>query len=231
MSKKAVGKPGSEKSELIYDPKFRLASTIRIRHDWVMKFSSNDSQMMNDGLCDAENSLLLVVDIQQRLLSAMPEKSSSMMLDCIQVLMRSANFLGIPVIATEQYPKGLGHTDDHVKQAFPATAEVFEKTSFSCCAVNTLMAAIKDSGRTQIVIAGQEAHVCVLQTALQLKAAEFTVFVVEDAICSRKLDHQINAIQRMRYHAVDVVNHESVVFEWLRDASHPEFKLLSSLIR
>lgn len=93
------------------------------------------------------------------------------------------------------------------------------------------MNALNTSGRTQVILAGMETHVCILQTALELKRADREVFVIEDAVCSRTEEHHQNALARLRHSDVVVTNTESVLFEWLRDASHAEFKNISRLIR
>jgi nicotinamidase-related amidase len=196
-----------------------------------MKSLSKNLPATNTGLCNAEQSILLVVDIQQRLTAAMPEEQSGIMLRNTHRLLQSAACLNIPLLVTEQYPQGLGNTHANLKQTFPANTLIFEKTSFSCCAANGFISALRKSGKTQIIISGQETHVCVLQTALQLKAEGFAVFVVEDATCSRSATHHSNAVLRMRHHNIEITNHESVLFEWLGDASHPDFKSLSMLIR
>ncbi|MEE9345309.1 MAG: isochorismatase family protein [Methylococcales bacterium] len=105
---------------------------------------------------------------------------------------------------TKQYPKGLGNTHASLKQAFPANTLIFEKTCFSCCAANDFISALRESGKTQVLISDQETHVCVLQTALQLKTEGFTIFVVEDATCSRSVTHHSNAVLRMRHHNIEM---------------------------
>ena len=85
--------------------------------------------------------------------------------------------------------------------------------------------------RKQIILAGLEAHVCVLQTALELLHNGYQVYVVEDAICSRKAEHKFYALQRMQQQGITITNYESVLFEWLRDASHPDFRSISGLLR
>ena len=93
------------------------------------------------------------------------------------------------------------------------------------------METVQRSRRKQIILAGMEAHVCVLQTALELHATGLQIFVVEDAVCSRRMKNKINALARLRQAGVIVTNTESVLFEWLRDAGHEHFKTISALIR
>ncbi len=196
-----------------------------------MKSSSRKHHTKYTDLCEAEQSLLLIVDIQQRLTTVMPDDQLGKMLHNTQILLQGATSMDIPVVATEQYPKGLGRIHSDIKQVLPAKTQVFEKTGFSCCSSNGFINTLKNSARTQIIISGIETHICVLQTALQLKANGFSVFVVDDATCSRLASHHSNALARMRQHDIEITNHESVLFEWLGDASHPDFKLLSNLIR
>lgn len=137
----------------------------------------------------------------------------------------------MPVLVTEQYPKGLGATDPEVFGQLPANVRRFEKTAFSCCAAEGFMQALKSTERRQIVVLGQVTHVCVLQTAFDLLEAGYRVFVVEDGVCSRRVGHKRNALERMARAGVSVTNLESVLFEWLADATHPQFKAWSGLIR
>lgn len=183
------------------------------------------------GLLNIEQSQLLIVDVQSRLLEAMPPADAQTLLDNSAKLLKAADLLELPVLLTEQYPKGLEHTAETVKQALPASAHCFEKTVFSCCGSAEFNQALHAGAKNQVVIVGQEAHVCVLQTAFELLRQGFDVFVVEDAVCSRAVQHKENALRRMRQAGVGIVNHESVLFEWLRDARHPHFKMISALVR
>ncbi|MEQ8660119.1 MAG: isochorismatase family protein, partial [Gammaproteobacteria bacterium] len=147
------------------------------------------------------------------------------------LLARSSELLEVPVFRTEQYPQGLGATHPGVAAALPASTTGFEKQSFSCCGAVGFDDALGASGRDQVVLVGMEAHVCVLQTALDLRRAGREVFVVEDAICSRRLENYQNALDRMRQNDVHVVSAESVVFEWMGSAAHPRFKAVQALLR
>jgi nicotinamidase-related amidase len=182
-------------------------------------------------LLSAANSLLTIIDIQAKLSAVMPETEAQLMKANTVILLKAAGFLSIPVLLTEQYPKGLGATDTNISQKLPEATQVFEKTGFSCCVAKGFCAALESSGRKQIILAGLEAHVCVLQTALELRHIGYQVYVVEDAICSRKAEHKFYALQRMQQQGVTIINYESVLFEWLRDASHPHFSRISDLLR
>jgi nicotinamidase-related amidase len=185
----------------------------------------------HSSLLSAENSLLVVVDLQPRLSAAMPEPDAELKTVNAGKLVEAAGLLDIPVLVTEQYPKGLGSTAASVVEKLPETAQVFEKTGFSCCAAKGFTQALQDSRRKQIVLVGQETHVCVLQTALELLHEGYQIHVVMDAVCSRKTEHKHYALQRMQYQGAIITNYESVLFEWLRDSTHPHFKHLSGFLR
>ncbi len=176
-----------------------------------------------------DNSFLVIIDIQQRLLSAMPEHRGKAMVSQAAILGQVADQLNIPIVVTEQYPKGLGETVE-VLQAHISSSNKIEKTCFSCADSKAFMSSLRSSHRRQVVLTGMEAHICVLQTALALLAQGFQVFVVEDAICSRTQQNQDNALQRLRQAGVIITNTESAVFEWLANAKHSEFRTLSKLI-
>lgn len=182
-------------------------------------------------LCTSSDSILLAIDLQPRLAAAMREEDWQQVSENSRRLLTAAKLLEIPVLLSEQYPKGLGNTDERISQNIPQRAHCVEKTSFSCCQADDYLTILKQSGRRQAVIVGMESHVCVLQTAIELLQSQYSVFVVEDAICSRNTAHTQNALNRLRQSGAVISNHESVLFEWLRDARHEHFKAISALIR
>jgi nicotinamidase-related amidase len=180
-------------------------------------------------LVSASKSSLLLVDIQERLLPAIAEPQR--VIDKSAILLKAAQELGLPVTVSEQYPKGLGRTSPELAIK---DAVVMEKLAFSCWRDEAMRAhfiKLHDGGRPQVILAGIEAHVCVLQTCIDLAMAGFAVFAVSDAMSSRKPESAELAIQRMRADGVQVVNTEMVVFELLEKAGTAEFKGLSGLIR
>jgi nicotinamidase-related amidase len=181
--------------------------------------------------CNQATSQLLVIDIQERLGAAMPQKVLARVMRNVTLLMTAADRLGIPVTVSEQYPKGLGATDARIATAIPSAARRIEKTCFSCADAEGFAPVIDDARRRQVILAGMESHVCVLQTAMDLLAAGFQPFIVEDAVCSRKLENYENALQRLQAAGAVIATAESVVFEWLRDARHEHFKALSAMVR
>jgi nicotinamidase-related amidase len=182
-------------------------------------------------LCRAGDARLVVIDVQTRLAAAMGEADRARVLGNLAVLLEAARALEVPVVATEQYPKGLGPTEPAVAGRLPEATRRVTKTSFSCRPAEGFLTALEDPPRAQVVIAGMEAHVCVLQTAFDLHDVGYRVFVVEDAVCSRAPGNHRNALERLRQGGVEVTCTESVVFEWLGDARHPRFKALSALLK
>lgn len=181
-------------------------------------------------LARAEDSLLLLVDLQDKLLAGITPEIRHAVLRHAGILAQAARLLEIPVLVSEQYPQGLGATATEIRPHLTDVAPA-EKTRFSCCGVDALDARLQASGRRSIVLAGVETHICVLQSALQFLAAGFTPFVAEDATASRQPAHKANALARLRQAGVVVSNTESILFEWLGDARHPRFKAVSALIR
>lgn len=187
--------------------------------------------MKQTNLLNSDDSLLVIVDLQTKLSAVMPAEMASLTTANTIRLLEAANKLDIPLLVTEQYPQGLGATEERISNSFSLSTPIFDKTGFSCCASTGFCDALQTSERKQIILVGQETHVCILQTALELLQRGLQVFVVADAVSSRNPEHKINALQRMQQQGVIVTNYESVLFEWLRTASHPEFKAISALLR
>ena len=181
-------------------------------------------------MANSQDSVLGVVDVQEKLAKAMPDGVRERLNKQIKILLTAAKQLGIPVIVTEQYPKGLGPTEPDLQQNLPVGTKTIEKTCFSCLRSEDFRYQLAATLRKQVILVGMETHICVLQTALALKAENFSVHVAEDGVCSRSKSNQYNALQRMRHAGVVISNVESVLFEWLGDATHGDFKALAKLI-
>ena len=186
--------------------------------------------MSSDYLCDAANSCLLIIDIQEKLTAAMPQKVTRRIISNTGILLQAAGRLEVPVITTAQYPQGLGAIEQAVLDKLPDATRHFEKTRFSCLGVTGFSDSLARLGKKQIILMGIEAHICILQSAFDLGAAGYEVFAVIDGIASRKAADYESAIMRMDRAGIHIVNTESVLFEWLADAAHPDFKALSKLI-
>ncbi len=183
-------------------------------------------------LCHAPSSQLIVIDTQERLAAVMPKEELAVMEANVNHLLKAAEVLSVPIIVTEQYPKGLGRTLESIRENLPVTIKPTEKTSFSCCTAPGFEQALgSDDKRKQVVLVGMEAHICVLQTAAGLLNWGYQVFVTADAVISRNPHHRDNALDRMGRAGMVVTNTESVAFEWVSDAGHERFKEISKLFK
>jgi nicotinamidase-related amidase len=180
-------------------------------------------------LLTADSCVLFVVDVQARLLPAMTDPAAVTARACL--LMRSARRLGVPMLVTEQYPRGIGATVPELA-ALATPEETFEKIHFSC----TAEPAVRDqlrllAPRRQAVLCGIEAHVCVLQSALGLAAEGWHVAVAADAVGSRRNSDRDAGLARLAAAGVTIATSEMIVFEWLGRADTPEFRDLLKLIK
>jgi nicotinamidase-related amidase len=170
-----------------------------------------------------DRSVLLLVDLQERLQPAI--EGAALVLEAAVWLTRVAQRLEVPVICTEQYRKGLGPTMPALRSLLPAAC-IVEKIHFSAVPAPGLLQA-PGGDRAQFVVTGTEAHVCVQQTVLDLLAIGRRVFVVEEAVGSRRSADKSLALARMRAHGADIVSREMVAFEWLRQAGSDLFREIS----
>lgn len=184
--------------------------------------------MKHESLLRKKDTALVIVDMQDRLLPAMANQET--IIKHAQILINAAKILQLPLIFTEQYPKGLGHTLPALRELAPE-AQVIEKLSFSCARTDDFSKALKSTGATQILLCGIEAHVCVLQTALDLSASGYQVHIAADAVSSRTPENRENALERMQRAGIIITNRESALFELLDCAGSEEFKAISRLIR
>ena len=176
-------------------------------------------------LLTAETAVVLLIDLQERLVPALHDGET--VVARAGRLAEAARLLDVPIRATEQYPAGLGRT---VPPLAGYPQEVLTKTAFSAVA-DPGFHALLPSGVSEIVVAGCEAHVCVLQTVLGLLPRGRRVLVVADAIGSRDPADRTAAIDRARQHGAEIVTSEMVLFEWLRDAQHPRFREVQKLLK
>ena len=179
-------------------------------------------------LISVQQSVLLVIDIQERLNPVM--NSPELMLENTQRLLKGAALLNVPTLISEQYPKGLGHTVEPIASLLPKGA-VQEKEIFSCMADDGYADRFNGLNKSQAIICGIEAHVCVLQTAIDLIHRGTHVFVVADATSSRTATNHMLALERLKTAGAEIVTTEMVLFEWLRRAGTPEFKEISGLVK
>ncbi len=175
-----------------------------------------------------DDSLLLLVDLQERLLPAIFEGEQTVR-NSLRLL-EGADRLAIPAFVSEQYVRGLGPSLEAIRQA-AGKARFLQKTHFSCAAEPGVVDLLRAAKRPQVILTGTEAHVCVLQTAFGLQAMGFEIFLVADATASRTAESRHFAIERMRAGGIHIVTTEMVLFEWLHQAATDEFRDLLPLIR
>ena len=172
------------------------------------------------------DTALLVIDVQDKLLNLIPGRAA--LVRNIAFLIDAAKLVQIPVAATEQYPKGLGPTTADLAKRLP---ERPDKTAFSSCAVESVVEGFRRAARPKVLLCGMETHVCVLNTALDLLALDFRVYVAVDAVASRyAVDHEV-ALRRMEQAGVVPVTVETAAFEWCGGSGHPQFKHISKLVQ
>jgi nicotinamidase-related amidase len=183
---------------------------------------------MKPELLDRNRSALLLIDFQERLFPHVHEYQR--VLSRIDLLVFAATLMNVPVLLTEQYPRGLGKTIEEIRAALPQ-AQPLEKIDFSCVPALGFREKLMSLHRDQIVLAGIEAHICVAQTALDLMAEGERVYVVADASASRRPVDAQTAMNRLDRNGAAIITAESVVFEWLRRAGTEEFKAIQPKLK
>ena len=176
-----------------------------------------------------EDSLVLIIDVQDKLLNAVFNKEQVEKKSAI--IAEAAKILGIPVVVTEQYPKGLGNTIPAVKDALAEDTEIFEKTAFSALNNEEILEAIKKHNKKQILIFGIETHICVSQTTAAFRERGYEVSVIKDACGSRAEEEYLAGLERMKDNGAYIITTEIALFEWLKGAKHPNFKAVQALIK
>lgn len=194
--------------------------------------------MPTSRMLDAERSCVVVIDLQGKLMEMAYRSEKVVAASCR--LIRIADAFGRPVVLTEQYPEGLGTTHPAVRAEFDRLSTAkrhVTKTSFGCCGEPAFLRALDEvlpgvpPDRRQIVVAGIEAHVCVMGTVLELLAAGSDVHVCWECVSGRGEEYRRHALERMAQAGAQITNHESVGFEWARSKDHASFKALNRLLR
>jgi nicotinamidase-related amidase len=184
--------------------------------------------MAGNGLVSNENAVLVIIDVQEKLFPHMAEKRK--LVENLEKLIQFAGIMEIPVIVSEQYPKGLGQTITAVKRHVPHIAPI-EKVEFSCFESAKFKEALANLEAKTLIIAGIEAHICVTQTAIDGRQSGYRICVVEDAVSSRNLSDKAAAVERMRQNGVTIVTSEMLIYEILRKAGTDEFKQALKLVK
>jgi nicotinamidase-related amidase len=187
---------------------------------------------------NVNRSILVVIDLQGKLVDMVYRPQ--LVLESTKRLLKLAELFDVPVILTEQYPKGLGPTHPEIRALFDTIETpkfTLTKTSFGCCGdpgfealLQAARPSVPASGR-QVIIAGIEAHVCVMQTVLELLGQKNHVYLCWEAISGRGEEYRQHALERMAKAGATITNHESIAFEWMRDKNHPAFKAVSNLLK
>lgn len=183
---------------------------------------------MDKFFLDQQAAALVVIDIQEKLAAVMKHKEQ-VVGNCLH-LIELARILQIPILLTEQYPKGLGTTLPEIQEVLPDYAP-FEKTAFDCCREVGFLEKVASMGRKKLLLTGMETHVCVLQTAVGLMKEGYAVQVVQDAVCSRSKKNFKTGIEFMRNAGAVITGTETVLFQILERAGTEPFKIISKRIR
>lgn len=183
---------------------------------------------MDKFILNKDSSVLVIVDIQEKLAVVMKQKEK-VVSNCLH-LIEAAKLLNIPIVVTEQYPKGLGHTINEITEDLPSY-EPLEKVTFDCCKGDGFLERIASLKRKQIILVGMETHVCVLQTCLSLLKKRYSVHLVSDAVCSRKKDDYMTSRELMRDAGAVITCTETVMFQLLEKAGTLEFKAIVKRIK
>ncbi len=185
--------------------------------------------VMEKFFLDKDQAVLLIIDVQEKLCRAMDEKVLERLTANVNILQEAAAELGIPVVVTEQYVKGLGETLSPIKEKLSEAA--LEKMTFSCCGDNAFLEKMRSLKRPQVIIVGMETHVCVLQTVLQLLDGGYHVHLVRDAVMSRRKENWFVGMEGAKAAGAVITSTETALFQLLRVAGTDEFKKLSKLVR
>ncbi len=177
---------------------------------------------------DKEDAVLLIIDIQERLAVVMKERERVVRNNLH--LIELAKMINLPVVVTEQYPKGLGRTVSELHAALPPYQPI-EKTSFDCCGQSAFLPELRKLNRKKVIVTGMETHICVLQTTIGLLQDGFMPHLVQDAVCSRTEENWRTAVEYLRGAGAAITCTETVLFQLLKVAGTEEFKKISARIK
>lgn len=180
---------------------------------------------------DPKTTVLLVVDIQEKLAAAMPPEALERVVKNTGILIEAARVLDVPIVVSEQYTKGLGPTVAALREKLPADGRVFEKMTFDAASDLSIARALADLAPRSVIVAGMESHVCVFQTARELARRGFDTHVVGDAVCSRKEENRVLGLSLCAQAGATITGTETVCFDLLQVAGTDQFKAISKLIR
>ncbi|NLK74527.1 MAG: hydrolase [Clostridiales bacterium] len=176
-----------------------------------------------------DDTIALIIDIQEKLAPVIYQ--SEQIVHNTSILIRGLNALEVPMIVTHQYTKGLGMTVPQIREVFGDKFTYSDKSAFSCMDDDNIRKLIEDSGKKNVLLCGMEAHICVLQTAIDLKEKGYNVYLVQDCIGSRREYDMTVALQRAISEGIGLTTYESILFELTRVSGTETFKTISKLIK
>jgi nicotinamidase-related amidase len=185
--------------------------------------------MRHENMLDLKQTALVVIDVQESFRTHVPDFAE--MAARVALVSHAARLLGLPLIITEQYPKGLGRTAAEIRAVLPGDIEPIEKTAFSSCGAQEFVSQLESAGARQVLLCGIEAHVCVNQTAHDLLALGLQVHLLTDCISSRTEQNRRTGLDKMLRSGALPSSTELALFELMRDARHEQFKAIQKLIK
>ena len=185
--------------------------------------------MRHENTLDARQAALVIIDMQEAFRTSISDFAETSAR--IALMAHAAQLLGVPVVVTEQYPKGLGRTAAEIRAVLPAALAPIEKTAFSSCGAPEFVAALERAGARQVLVCGIEAHVCVNQTTHDLLARGYQVHLLADCVSSRSARDREAGLDKMRRAGALPSTVELALFELMRDARHEQFKAVQKLIK
>jgi nicotinamidase-related amidase len=185
--------------------------------------------MRHENTLDGTQAALVIIDMQEAFRASIPDFAE--MAARIALMAHAARLLNVPVLVTEQYPKGLGHTASEIRAVLPAALQPAEKTAFSSCGAQTFVNELERTGARQVIVCGIEAHVCVNQTTHDLLARGYRVHLLAECIASRAAHNRQTGLAKMQQSGALPSSIEMALFELMRDAAHEQFKAVQKLIK
>ncbi|HZG53494.1 MAG TPA: isochorismatase family protein [Pyrinomonadaceae bacterium] len=185
--------------------------------------------MPHENTLDASQTALVIIDMQEAFRSSMPDFAEVAVR--IALMAHAAQLLGLPVLLTEQYPKGLGRTAGEIRAVLPAALEPIEKTAFSSCGAQSFVGELERVGARHALVCGIEAHVCVNQTTHDLLARGYRVHLLSECITARAAHNRQTGLAKMQQSGALPSSIELALFELMRDAAHEQFKAVQKLIK
>jgi nicotinamidase-related amidase len=185
--------------------------------------------MQHQNTLELTRSALAIIDMQEAFRTQIPDFSK--IAERIALMVQGAKLLGLPIVVTEQYPKGLGHMALEIASVLPESIEIIEKTAFSSCGAQQFQSQLDRIGAKQVLVCGIEAHICINQTVHDLMASGYQVHLLTDCISSRNINDRRTASRKMQGSGAIFCSVEMALFELMRDARHDKFKAIQSLIK